>query len=76
MPGKGPSGKDWKRASPILQKDYRDLTGQFDKLVSIGMFEHVGKGFVPVFMEKTRNLLRRGGVGVLHTIGKETRYAR
>jgi cyclopropane-fatty-acyl-phospholipid synthase len=55
----------------ILLEDYRNLTGQFDKFVSIGMFEHVGKSFIPGFMEKTKNLLRQGGVGLLHTIGKE-----
>jgi cyclopropane-fatty-acyl-phospholipid synthase len=55
----------------ILREDYRNLTGQFDKFVSIGMFEHVGKSFIPGFMEKTKNLLRQGGVGLLHTIGKE-----
>ncbi|OPY75042.1 MAG: Cyclopropane-fatty-acyl-phospholipid synthase [Syntrophorhabdus sp. PtaU1.Bin153] len=55
----------------ILREDYRNITGQFDKLVSIGMFEHVGKAFIPTFMEKTRELLKPGGVGLLHTIGKE-----
>jgi cyclopropane-fatty-acyl-phospholipid synthase len=55
----------------ILCEDYRNVTGQFDKFVSIGMFEHVGKGFIPTFMEKTRNLLKPGGFGLLHTVGKE-----
>jgi cyclopropane-fatty-acyl-phospholipid synthase len=55
----------------ILREDYRNLRGQFDKFVSIGMFEHVGKGYIPAFMQKARNLLREGGVGLLHTIGKE-----
>jgi SAM-dependent methyltransferase len=55
----------------ILQQDYRNLNQQFDKFVSIGMFEHVGKGFIPVFMEKVRKLLRPGGIGLLHTVGKE-----
>jgi cyclopropane-fatty-acyl-phospholipid synthase len=59
------------RSVNILREDYRNLTGQFDKFVSIGMFEHVGKGFIPEFMQKTRDLLREGGVGLLHTIGKE-----
>ena len=60
-----------KKSITILREDYRNLTGTFDKFVSIGMFEHVGKGFIPAFMEKTGNLLRQGGVGLLHTIGKE-----
>lgn len=55
----------------ILLEDYRKISGQFDKFVSIGMFEHVGKGFIPAFMEKTRALLKPGGIGLLHTIGKE-----
>ena len=33
----------------ILQEDYRNIEGKFDKFVSIGMFEHVGKGFIPIF---------------------------
>ncbi|MBA3017051.1 MAG: class I SAM-dependent methyltransferase, partial [Desulfobacteraceae bacterium] len=35
----------------ILYKDYRELSGKFDKIVSIGMFEHVGKKFIPVFIK-------------------------
>jgi len=35
------------------------------------MFEHVGKGFIPRFMEKTKTLLKPGGIGLLHTVGKE-----
>ncbi|MBP1748001.1 MAG: Cyclopropane-fatty-acyl-phospholipid synthase [Deltaproteobacteria bacterium] len=55
----------------ILQADYRNIEGQFDKFVSIGMFEHVGKGFIPLFMRKARTLLKAKGIGLLHTIGKE-----
>ncbi|HAR94883.1 MAG TPA: SAM-dependent methyltransferase [Deltaproteobacteria bacterium] len=55
----------------ILLEDYRRLKGRFDKFVSIGMFEHVGKGFIPTFMEKTKHLLKPGGIGLLHSIGKE-----
>jgi cyclopropane-fatty-acyl-phospholipid synthase len=55
----------------ILREDYRNIKGQFDKFVSIGMFEHVGKGFIPIFIDKARALLKPGGVGLLHTIGKE-----
>jgi cyclopropane-fatty-acyl-phospholipid synthase len=55
----------------ILREDYRNVRGQFDKFVSVGMFEHVGKGFIPTFMEKTKALLKAGGIGLLHTIGKE-----
>ncbi len=51
--------------------DYREMPGPFDKFVSVGMFEHVGKNYIPTFMQKARELLRSGGLGVLHTIGKE-----
>jgi len=60
-----------KKNIAVLYEDYRNITGRFDKFVSIGMFEHVGKGFVSTFMEKTRDLLRPGGLGLLHTVGKE-----
>jgi cyclopropane-fatty-acyl-phospholipid synthase len=53
----------------ILLKDYREITGQFDKFVSIGMFEHVGKAFYPDFFSAVKRLLKSGGIGVLHHIG-------
>lgn len=56
----------------ILCEDYRNIKGQFDKFVSIGMFEHVGKAFIPEFMRKTRALLKPHSIGLLHTIGKES----
>ncbi|MGP1384999.1 MAG: class I SAM-dependent methyltransferase [Thainema sp.] len=52
----------------ILVEDYRDVQGQFDKFVSIGMFEHVGKGNFATFMQKAFDLLTPQGIGVLHTI--------
>jgi len=56
----------------VIYKDYRHLTGSFDKVVSIGMFEHVGKKFIPIFIKKISVLLKKGGLGLLHTIGKDT----
>jgi cyclopropane-fatty-acyl-phospholipid synthase len=56
----------------VVLKDYREITGKFDKFVSIGMFEHVGKAFIPLFMNKVAQLLKKGGTGLLHTIGKNT----
>jgi len=50
-------------------KDYREAEGQFDKFVSIGMFEHVGRKYYRTFFRKARELLKPGGIGVLHTIG-------
>ena len=55
----------------IVFEDYRNIRGEFDKFVSIGMFEHVGKQFIPTFMEKTKAILKRGAIGLLHTIGQE-----
>ncbi len=53
----------------IRVQDYRDLKGEFDFFVSIGMFEHVGKASYRVFMRKARELLAPEGIGLLHTIG-------
>jgi cyclopropane-fatty-acyl-phospholipid synthase len=58
----------------ITITDYREFTGQYDKFVSIGMFEHVGKDSFATFMTKAAELLTPQGVGMLHTIatrGKE-----
>lgn len=60
-----------KRRIEIKRLDYRKLSGRFDKFVSIGMFEHVGKRFIPAFMRQTACLLKKGGTGLLHTIAKE-----
>jgi cyclopropane-fatty-acyl-phospholipid synthase len=59
----------------VKLQDYRQLTGKFDKFVSVGMFEHVGKRFMPVFMRTTAELLKKGGIGLLHTIAKEVESA-
>jgi cyclopropane-fatty-acyl-phospholipid synthase len=50
--------------------DYRKLEGQFDRIVSVGMFEHVGAADYPTFFHACRRLLKRDGVMLLHTIGK------
>ena len=51
-------------------KDYRDLSGQFDRIVSVGMFEHVGARYYPQFFAKAREVLADDGVMLLHTIGR------
>ncbi|HEY1981357.1 MAG TPA: cyclopropane-fatty-acyl-phospholipid synthase family protein, partial [Xanthobacteraceae bacterium] len=53
--------------------DYRDLEGNFDRIVSVGMFEHVGVGFYDTFFGQCANLLADDGVAVLHTIGRSGR---
>ena len=51
-------------------EDYRDVTGRFDRIVSVGMFEHVGVGFYDTFFRKGAQLLADDGVFLLHTIGR------
>ena len=50
--------------------DYRDVTGRFDRIVSVGMFEHVGPPHYRTFFRLCRNLLAEDGVMLLHTIGR------
>ena len=50
--------------------DYRQLDGRFDRIVSVGMFEHVGAAHYDEFYAKCRELLTDDGVMLLHTIGK------
>jgi cyclopropane-fatty-acyl-phospholipid synthase len=53
--------------------DYRDIHRTFDRIVSIGMFEHVGWRNYDAFFETTARLLERRGVFVLHSIGRTKR---
>jgi len=62
---KGLSG----RARFHLQ-DYRDVGGPFDRIVSVGMFEHVGVNHYSTFFRKSAQLLADDGVMVLHSIGR------
>lgn len=50
--------------------DYRDVTGRFDRIVSVGMFEHVGPPHYREFFRQCANLLTDDGVMLLHTIGR------
>jgi len=50
--------------------DYRDVTGAFDRIVSVGMFEHVGVGFYDTFFRRCAELLADDGVMLLHSIGR------
>lgn len=52
-----------------LLQDYRSLTGRFDRIVSVGMFEHVGRVAYGAFFRKCSELLVDDGAMVLHTIG-------
>jgi cyclopropane-fatty-acyl-phospholipid synthase len=50
--------------------DYRELAGRFDRIVSVGMFEHVGVNHFGRFFRKLRDLLSDDGVALLHSIGR------
>jgi cyclopropane-fatty-acyl-phospholipid synthase len=54
----------------FLFRDYRMETGLYDRIVSVGMFEHVGVNHYGTFFRKVSSLLRKGGVALLHTIGR------
>jgi cyclopropane-fatty-acyl-phospholipid synthase len=56
----------------IELQDYRDLKETFDRIVSIGMFEHVGAKNYLTFMRKVRHCLKPDGLFLLHTIGGNT----
>ncbi|WP_163559143.1 cyclopropane fatty acyl phospholipid synthase [Halomonas sp. NO4] len=53
----------------ILLQDYRDLDGHFDRIVSIGMFEHVGHRNYATYFTTVEKLLDDAGLFLLHTIG-------
>jgi cyclopropane-fatty-acyl-phospholipid synthase len=50
--------------------DYRALAGTFDRVVSVGMLEHVGVPYYPAYFERLRDLLKDDGVALVHTIGR------
>jgi cyclopropane-fatty-acyl-phospholipid synthase len=54
-------------------KDYRDLQGPYQRIASVGMFEHVGRPNFQAFFDTTARLLSDDGVMLLHAIGRSTR---
>ncbi len=50
--------------------DYREMPGKFDRIVSVGMFEHVGSPHYLTFFRRLRDLLAEDGVALLHAIGR------
>jgi len=52
--------------------DYRTLEGPYDRIVSVGMFEHVGAPQFRAYFEKVEGLLAEDGVALIHTIGRVT----
>jgi cyclopropane-fatty-acyl-phospholipid synthase len=51
-------------------KDYRQVVGHFDRIVSVGMFEHVGVSHYGTYFKKVRELLSENGIALIHTIGR------
>ena len=62
------SSKNSKDLEYSLQ-DYRNENNHYDKIVSVGMFEHVGKPFYNTYFKKINDLLSDDGIAVMHTIG-------
>ncbi len=54
----------------FLHCDYREVTGRFDRIVSVGMLEHVGVRHYEEFFARVRDLLTDDGLAVIHAIGK------
>jgi cyclopropane-fatty-acyl-phospholipid synthase len=52
-------------------RDYREETGEYDRIVSVGMFEHVGLNHYGAFFAKLKSLLAPDGVALLHSIGRK-----
>jgi cyclopropane-fatty-acyl-phospholipid synthase len=52
--------------------DFRDIEGRFDRIVSVGMFEHVGAPNFEAFFQQVARLLTDDGVAVVHSIGRAT----
>src|SRR6266700_3627842 len=62
---KGPTG-----TAEFRLQDYREVPDAFDRIVSVGMFEHVGVGFYDEFFRKCSAALDEEGVMLLHSIGR------
>ncbi len=56
----------------FVQKDYREFTGQFDRVVSVGMMEHVGVGHLDAYFAVVKQLLAPDGYAFVHAIGRMT----
>jgi cyclopropane-fatty-acyl-phospholipid synthase len=57
-------------APTFLMQDYRDIPGPFDRIISVGMFEHVGIDHYDTFFKRCAELLTDDGVMMLHSIGR------
>ena len=66
--------RDFCQGLPVRfqNRDYRGIAGRFDKIVSVGMFEHVGNKNYRIFMKTAHRCLKEKGIFLLHTIGGNT----
>jgi cyclopropane-fatty-acyl-phospholipid synthase len=64
--------KNLTNSAKFLLQDYRDIEGPFDRIVSVGMFEHVGVDFYDSFFKRCAELLTDDGIMMLHSIGRST----
>jgi cyclopropane-fatty-acyl-phospholipid synthase len=62
--------KNLTRSAKFFLEDYRDVSGPFDRIVSVGMFEHVGVDFYEKYFRRCAELLTDDGVMMLHSIGR------
>jgi len=64
--------KNLAHSARFLLQDYRDVAGPFERIVSVGMFEHVGVDYYDSFFRRCAELLTDDGVMLLHSIGRST----
>jgi cyclopropane-fatty-acyl-phospholipid synthase len=62
--------KSLRRSVKFLLEDYRDIPGPYERIVSVGMFEHVGVDFYDTYFKRCAELLTDDGVMLLHSIGR------
>ena len=62
--------KNLSASAKFFLEDYRDISGPFERIVSVGMFEHVGVDFYETYFRRCAELLSDDGVMVLHSIGR------
>jgi cyclopropane-fatty-acyl-phospholipid synthase len=62
--------KDLAQSAKFFLEDYRDIPGPFERIVSVGMFEHVGVDFYDIYFKRCAELLTDDGVMLLHSIGR------
>ncbi|MEA2943727.1 MAG: cyclopropane-fatty-acyl-phospholipid synthase [Bradyrhizobium sp.] len=62
--------KNLTQSAKFLLQDYREVPGPFDRIISVGMFEHVGVDFYEKYFRRCAELLTDDGVMVLHSIGR------